>query len=132
MLEQVLTAWIFEWQIGHNLSDPPAAAVAIVPQPITKRSIRRICHAAWINIAEGKAQEINSLAKATAFSIQRVSEALSKPGGSEALKIKLVEQFIEEFGNIISTSNVTVVPAQLANIKGFFEGIGKVTTELRK
>ena len=82
-----------------------------------------------INIAEGKAQEINSLAKATAFSIQRVSEALSKPGGSEALKIKLVEQFIEEFGKIISTSNVTVVPAQLANIKGFFEGMGKVTTE---
>ncbi len=85
-----------------------------------------------INIAEGKAREISSLAEATAFSVQRVSEALSKPGGSEAMKIKLIEQFIEEFGKIIGDSNVTVVPSQLANIKGFFEGMGKITGELTK
>ncbi len=84
-----------------------------------------------INIAEGKAKEISELAEATAFSVKRISEALSKPGGEEALKVKLIEQFIEEFGKIVDTSNVTVVPSQLANIKGFFEGISKVTNELK-
>ncbi len=85
-----------------------------------------------INIAEGKAEEISSLAEATAFSVRRISEALAKPGGTEALKIKLIEQFIEEFGKIVNTSKVTVVPSQLANIKGFFEGMGKVTNEIKK
>ena len=80
-----------------------------------------------INIAEGKANEISSLAEATAYNVRRISEALAKPGGAEALKVKLVEQYIEEFGKIVNTSKVTVVPAQLANIKGFFEGVGQIT-----
>ena len=79
-----------------------------------------------INLAEGKAAEISALAEATAFSVKRISEALSKPGGQEALKVKLIEQFIEEFGKIVNRSNVTVVPSQLANIKGLFEGFGKI------
>ncbi len=85
-----------------------------------------------INVAEGKAQEISLLAEATAYSVKRISAALEKPGGEEALKIRLIEQFIEEFGNIMSTSNVTVVPSQLANIKGLFEGIGKIKNDLNK
>jgi len=80
-----------------------------------------------INLAEGKASEISALAEATAFSIKRISDALSKPGGQEALKVKLIEQFIEEFGKVITRSKITVVPSQLANIKGLFEGIGKIT-----
>ena len=83
-----------------------------------------------INIADGKAKEISCLAQATAFSIRRVSEALAKPGGAAALNIKLVEQFIEEFGKILNASQVTVVPSQLANIKGFFEGVGKITRKM--
>ncbi len=85
-----------------------------------------------INLAEGKAAEISALAEATAFSVKRISEALSKPGGQEALKVKLIEQFIEEFGKIVNTSNVTVVPSQLANIKGIFEGFGKISEDKPK
>ncbi len=85
-----------------------------------------------INLAEGKAAEISALAEATAFSVKRISEALSKPGGQEALKVKLIEQFIEEFGKIVNTSNVTVVPSQLANIKGIFEGFNKITEDTPK
>jgi regulator of protease activity HflC (stomatin/prohibitin superfamily) len=85
-----------------------------------------------INLAEGKAEEISSLAEATAFSVKRISEAMAKPGGKEALKVKLVEQFIEEFGRIVDVSKVTVVPSQLANIKGLFEGIGKITEQKNK
>lgn len=85
-----------------------------------------------INLAEGKAAEISALAEATAFSVKRISEALSKPGGQEALKVKLIEQFIEEFGKIVNTSNITVVPSELANIKGIFEGFGKITENKTK
>ncbi len=85
-----------------------------------------------INIADGKAKEISFLAEATAFGIRRVSESLAKPGGSAALKIKLIEQFIEELGHILDASRVTVVPSQLANIKGFFEGVGKIANKMGK
>ena len=52
---------------------------------------------------------------------------MRKPlGGTEAIKMRIVEQFIDEFGKILQTSNVSVVPAQLASIRGFFEGMAKV------
>jgi len=83
-----------------------------------------------INEAEGKAQEISLVASATADGLKKISSAISKPGGSKAVKMRVLDKFIEEFGKILSSSSVTVVPAQLANIKGFFEGIGKVSNGL--
>ncbi len=80
-----------------------------------------------INEAMGKAQEISLLAEATATGIRRVAAAIQKPGGTEAIKMRIVEQFIDEFGKILQNSNVSVVPAQLANIRGFFEGMAKVS-----
>jgi C-terminal region of band_7 len=44
--------------------------------------------------------------------------------------MRITEQFIDEFGRILQNSRVTVVPDQLANIKGFFEGIGRVSTAM--
>lgn len=83
-----------------------------------------------INESEGKATEITLIADATAFSIQEVAKALSQEGGEDALKMKLAEQYIEEVGKIYETSKITVVPKELANIKGVFEGIGKVTQKI--
>ncbi|MCP4751979.1 MAG: paraslipin [Proteobacteria bacterium] len=83
-----------------------------------------------INEAEGKAKEISLIADASAKGLQKISKAIAKPGGERAVKMRIVDQFIEEFGGIMKTSKVTVVPARLANIKGFFEGIGKVSASL--
>lgn len=83
-----------------------------------------------INEAQGKAQEISLLADASANAIRMVGEAILKPGGSQAVKMQIIEQFIKEFGQILETSNISVVPGQLANIKGFFEGIGEVSSVL--
>ena len=80
-----------------------------------------------INLAEGKAKEISLIAEATAFGIKRVSSAISKPGGDDAVNMRILEQYIDEFGNILANSNVSVVPNELANIKGYFEGIGRVS-----
>lgn len=81
-----------------------------------------------INEANGRAREIVLVAEATAKGIERVGQAISRPGGNAALKTRLIEQFVDELGHILQQSKVSVVPADLANIKGFFEGMGQVTT----
>lgn len=80
-----------------------------------------------INEAMGQAKEIELLAGATANGVRRIAEAIRKPGGEQAIRARIVEQFIEEFGKIVQTSSVSVVPAQLATLRGFFEGMSKIT-----
>lgn len=81
-----------------------------------------------INEAKGRAQEIELVATATAKGLRRVAEAISKPGGETAVKTKLVEQYIDEFGKILKISKVSVLPTETANLKTFFEGVGKISS----
>jgi len=81
-----------------------------------------------INESTGKAKEIQLVAEATANGIRKVASAIQKPGGDKAIQMRIVEQFIDEFGSILENSQITVVPENLANIKGFFEGLNRVTT----
>ncbi len=83
-----------------------------------------------INESQGRAQEISLLAQATANGIRIIAESTLKQGGSQAVKMQVIEQFIKEYGKIVQTANISVVPSQLANIKGFFEGIGEVSGAL--
>jgi regulator of protease activity HflC (stomatin/prohibitin superfamily) len=76
-----------------------------------------------INEAEGRAAEIRLVAEATAEGARLVAEAIRKPGGELALQTQLVEQYINEVGKVLETADVTVVPQQLANIKGLVEGL---------
>lgn len=85
-----------------------------------------------INEARGQAKEIELVATATAKGITRVSEAIAKPGGDLAVKTKLIEQFIDQLGNVIQESNVSVLPTETANLKTFFEGIRKVSDHTPK
>ncbi len=77
-----------------------------------------------INEAKGRAKEIELVATATANGIRRVATAVEKPGGEIAVKTKLVEQYIDQFGKIIKSTNVSVLPTETANLKTFFEGVG--------
>ena len=81
-----------------------------------------------INEAKGRAKEIELVATSTAKGIRRVAEAISRPGGEMAVKTKLVEQYIDEFGNILKHSNISVLPTETANLKTFFEGVGKISS----
>jgi regulator of protease activity HflC (stomatin/prohibitin superfamily) len=80
-----------------------------------------------INEAKGRAKEIELMATATAHGIRRVAEAIERPGGDIAVKTKLVEQYIKQFGNIIQKSNVSVLPTETANLKTFFEGVSQIS-----
>lgn len=83
-----------------------------------------------INEATGRAREITLLSEATAWSIERVAAAIRRPGGQSAVKMRIVEQFIDQLGQVLQTSKISVVPAELAKMRGFFEGMNKVTTSV--
>lgn len=83
-----------------------------------------------INEANGRSEEIALLATASAAAITAIATAIRQPGGALAVKMEVLEQFIEAFGRILEASDVSVVPAQLATLQGFFEGIGEVAKKL--
>lgn len=80
-----------------------------------------------INEAKGTAQEIAIIARAKAEGMELVSTALAKEGGHEAMNMQLKEQFITQVGKILGEADVSVVPAELAKIEGFFEGMEQVS-----
>jgi regulator of protease activity HflC (stomatin/prohibitin superfamily) len=84
-----------------------------------------------INEAEGKAKEIEILAHATAEGMNLVAKAASKSGGDKAIKMRLLQQFINQTGVILDKADVSVVPSELAKIDGFFEGLNSVASSTR-
>jgi regulator of protease activity HflC (stomatin/prohibitin superfamily) len=84
-----------------------------------------------INIAKGRAAEIELIAQATAEGVRLVASAINEAGGEKAVKMQLVEQFIEEVGAVMNSAKVTFLPAEMGNIKAAFEGIDKVTAPLK-
>ena len=80
-----------------------------------------------INVARGRADAIAILAEATAEGTKLVAAAVQKEGGSSALNMQLVETFIDTLGEITTKASVSVVPLELAKIRGFFDGISEVS-----
>ncbi len=76
-----------------------------------------------INTAEGKARQIELISEATANSIQLVATAIQKPGGNEAVKLRIAEEFIKRFGQVVEKSRTQVVPLGPATIQSTFEGL---------
>jgi regulator of protease activity HflC (stomatin/prohibitin superfamily) len=69
-----------------------------------------------INEAQGQAEAILSVATATAEGIRRVAEAMKVPGGTEAMQLKIAEQYITQFGNLAKAGTSMVVPANVADV----------------
>ena len=80
-----------------------------------------------INEAHGRAQEIDILTEATAEGLNLIASAAATPGGDKAIKMRLMEQFIQQTGSILKTADVSVMPTEIAKLEGFFEGMDKVT-----
>jgi regulator of protease activity HflC (stomatin/prohibitin superfamily) len=69
-----------------------------------------------INEAEGEAAAIMAVASATAEGIRRVAEAITLPGGHEAVQLRVAEQYIGQFGELAKKSNTLVLPANVADV----------------
>jgi len=71
---------------------------------------------AEINKAEGQAAAITSVAAATATALERIAIAVEKPGGMNAVSLKVAEQYVQAFGEIAKQGNTVVVPANLSDL----------------
>lgn len=69
-----------------------------------------------INEAEGEASAILAIADATADGIKCVAAAIQVPGGPEAVRLRVAEQYIGQFGELAKESNTVVLPANVADV----------------
>lgn len=76
-----------------------------------------------INEAEGRAQEIEALAEATAEAIERVAASVSAPGGEEAVKLRLAEQYLDTIAKLGKEENEVLLPADLTKYESVIDGL---------
>lgn len=79
-----------------------------------------------INEAEGRAHQIELVAEATALALHEVASAINQPGGQDAVQLRIAQEYIRQFGDVVDKSRTSVVPMGLAAIQGAFEGFSKV------
>lgn len=85
-----------------------------------------------INEAEGEAAAIMAVATATAEGIRRVAEASQMAGGAEAIQLRVAEQYIGEFGKVISNADTIILPSNLADIASVITTAMNVVQQNRK
>ena len=69
-----------------------------------------------INEAEGEAAAILAVASATAEGLRAVASALNVEGGDAAMRLRIAEQYVEQFGELAKAGNTLVVPANLGDV----------------
>ncbi|MBU2548516.1 MAG: paraslipin [Proteobacteria bacterium] len=79
-----------------------------------------------INEAEGRSAEIELVARATAEGLRQVAQAIQAPGGADAVKLRVAEQYLREFGNLAKTNNTMILPANLTDLASIMAVAGKV------
>lgn len=77
-----------------------------------------------INEAEGKAEEILAIARATAESIERLAEVISAPGGQNALRLQLGEQYLTQLKGLGQQGSRVVVTANMVNFDQWMDAMG--------
>ena len=69
---------------------------------------------AAINRAQGEAAAIEAVAGATAHALELVAAAIAKPGGIDAVQLKVAQQALEAYANLAKTSTTLVVPGDMS------------------
>ena len=82
-----------------------------------------------INEADGEAAAILAVATATAEGLRSVAGALVVEGGDAAMKLRVAESYIEQFGQLAKEGNTLVIPANLSDISSM---IALATTIISK
>jgi regulator of protease activity HflC (stomatin/prohibitin superfamily) len=77
-----------------------------------------------INEAEGKAEEILTIAKATAESITKMATVISAPGGQNALRVQLGEQYVKQLKGLQAQGTKVVLPGNLVDFEQWMSGVG--------
>ena len=72
-----------------------------------------------VNRAKGEAEALVAVAEATAKGIDVVAKSIQNSGGSDAVSLKVAEQYVSAFGKLAKESNTILLPANLDNPSGF-------------
>ncbi len=76
-----------------------------------------------INEAEGRAKAIEITSAATAEGLQMIAGALRLPKGKSAMGLRLAEQYLSKFGDILEAADTTVLPDDLARLKALLDTV---------
>lgn len=68
-----------------------------------------------MNRAEGEAAAILAVAEATAKGIEYVAEAIQKQGGSEAVSLRVAEQYVSAFSKLAKEGTTILLPANASD-----------------
>jgi regulator of protease activity HflC (stomatin/prohibitin superfamily) len=85
-----------------------------------------------INQAEGQAAAILAVASATADGLKQVAAALMSPGGTEAARLRVAEQWVNQFGQLARQSNTMIIPANVSDVVGTLASAFAVFEHSRK
>ncbi len=68
-----------------------------------------------VNRAKGEAEAIYAVAQATAKGIEEVAQAIVKTGGTEAVALKIAEQYVSAFSQLAKSSTTVLLPANASD-----------------
>jgi regulator of protease activity HflC (stomatin/prohibitin superfamily) len=83
-----------------------------------------------INEAEGRGQEIERVAMATAKGIREIAKAINEEGGSQAVNLRIAEQYLGEFGKLAQKNNTMIIPSNLSDVATLVGTISKVFSSM--
>jgi len=69
-----------------------------------------------INEAEGQAAAIEAVARATASGLRQVADAVQVPGGDQAVRLRVAEQWVDRFGQIAKEGTTMILPGNVADV----------------
>lgn len=87
---------------------------------------------AVINKAQGDAQSILAVAEATAQAIERIATAISQPGGSDAVQLKVAEKAVEAYSRVAADATTTlIVPSNMTEVSALISSAMKMVQSQR-
>jgi len=69
-----------------------------------------------INEAQGQAEAILTVANATAEGLKKVGVAIMMEGGYDAVRLRVAEQYVAQFGQLVQGTTNLVLPANVGDI----------------
>ena len=85
---------------------------------------------AAINRAEGQAAAIIAIAEASAEALRKTSAAIIEPGGSDAVNLKVAEQYVSAFAQLAKTNNAIIVPANVSEMSSLIASAMQVVRKI--
>src|SRR5260364_168815 len=136
-LDEAAANWgvkVLRYEI-KDLTPPKEILHAMQAQITAEREKRALIAASegkkqeQINQAQGQAAATLAVAEANACAIQQIAAAIQSAGGSDAVNLKIAEQYISAFGNLAKAGNTLLVPANLSDVSALIASAMAIVKE---